>query len=115
LALSNKVERDAWYLGASYNAGPHYFAVSYADADELDCSGFAAATVVGQTLCNGTGANMWAAMYQYSLSKRTSLFAHYVNIDNDEFASYTFGVNSLSGVAPGADPQGFGVGVKHTF
>lgn len=115
-AASSETERDAWYLGASYAAGPHYFALSYASADELDCSGNVAGTAIVQTLCNDTGADSYAAKYAYSLSKRTELFAHYVKIKNDRFASYNFGVNALSpSVAPGADPEGFGVGVKHTF
>jgi predicted porin len=110
------VERDAWYVGASYAAGPHYFAMSYASADDLDCSGNVAGNAVVQTLCNDTGAQSYAAKYAYSLSKRTELFAHYVKIKNDRFGSYNFGVNALSpSVAPGADPEGLGVGVKHTF
>lgn len=114
-ASTGDVERDAWYLGASYAAGPHYFALSYADADDLDCSGTAAGTFIVQTLCNDTAAQSYAAKYAYSLSKRTELFAHYVKIKNDQAGSYTFGVNALTTVAPGADPEGFGVGVKHTF
>jgi len=117
---TGEIERDAWYIGASYAAGPHYFALSYADADELDCSGTAAAGILAQTVCNGTGASMYAARYAYSLSKRTELFGHYIKVKNDEFAQYNFGVNAFSapgqaGVAPGADPEGFGIGIKHKF
>jgi predicted porin len=115
VANTGDVERDAWYIGGSYTAGPHYFALSYADADDLDCSGTVAGTFIAQTLCNNTAARSYAAKYAYSLSKRTELFAHYVKIRNDQAASYTFGVNALTTVAPGADPEGFGVGVKHTF
>jgi len=112
---TGNIDRKAWYVGASYAAGPHYFALSYADADNLDCSGTAAATILAQTVCNDTGANMYAARYAYSLSKRTEVFAHYIKVKNDQFGQYTFGVNTLSNVAPGADPEGFGVGVKHKF
>lgn len=118
--LSGEVERDAFYVGASYTTGPHYFALSYAAADDWDCSGSGFLTV-NPARCNDTGADMYAAKYEYSLSKRTSVFVHYVQIDNDSQAQYNFGTNPLTdanvsgAVAPGADPEGFGVGVKHKF
>jgi predicted porin len=114
-AATGTVERDAWYLGASYTAAPHYFALSYADADDWDCGGTVALSAGVIARCANTAGKSYAAKYAYSLSKRTELFAHYIKIKNDANAQYTFGVNTLSGVAAGADPEGFGVGVKHTF
>jgi predicted porin len=114
-AATGTVERDAWYLGASWSAAPHYAALSYADADDWDCGGTVALSAGVIARCANTAGKSYAAKYAYSLSKRTELFAHYIKIKNDQNAQYTFGVNTLSGVAPGADPEGFGVGVKHTF
>ena len=40
-----------------------------------------------------TGSNQWEISYTYPFSKRTSVYAGYVKIDNDSNASYTFNIN----------------------
>jgi predicted porin len=84
-----------------------------------DSTGDATAAVGGigaPTPANGgqTGASQWIVGYGYVLSKRTELYALYSRIRNDAAASYDFSTNAI-GTAAGADPTGFGAGIRHTF
>jgi predicted porin len=63
--------------------------------------------------------NSWALAYTYSLSKRTNLYASYASLDNN--SGGVFGLSSSSvtiapaATAPGADPDVFSLGLRHTF
>jgi predicted porin len=63
-----------------------------------------------------TGATMYNLSYTYDLSKRTSVYAGYVYIDNKDRANYTFGMNGNGlNVALGKDQQGLILGAVHNF
>lgn len=64
-----------------------------------------------------TGASMFELSYTYYLSKRTSLYAGFVRINNQANASYQLGVNGLRGRSTdtGAGVSGFIAGLKHNF
>jgi predicted porin len=66
-----------------------------------------------------TRGNSWALAYTYSLSKRTNLYASYASLDNN--SGGVFGLSSSSvtiapaATSPGADPDVFSLGLRHTF
>jgi predicted porin len=69
---------------------------------------------------SGTGTNTDAKLfgigYDYSLSKRTTLYTTYARIDND--GTGTFSVSGTKGAAApaaGGNSTGYEVGVRHTF
>ncbi|HVK56160.1 MAG TPA: porin [Burkholderiales bacterium] len=103
---ANEAEMDTWFVSYLGKFGPHNLRASYGQNNELEIDG---------TEQTDTKARFWALGYGYAWTKRTELYALYVNIDNDTNSSNTFGVNTLAGAGAGADPRGFGVGVKHTF
>ncbi|WP_439687164.1 Outer membrane protein (Porin) [Cupriavidus oxalaticus] len=61
-----------------------------------------------------TGAWQFTVGYDYPLSKRTAVYAYYSRINNRSHAIYDFAINGV-GVEPGADPQTFALGLRHTF
>jgi predicted porin len=80
------------------------------------------------TLGADTGAQQWEISYTYALSKRTLMYAGYVQIANRSNGAYNFGVNAIGGacglsasgqVAGGcgdsARPQGIITGLVHFF
>ena len=74
-----------------------------------------------------TGAKLFEVGYEHSLSKRTMLKAVYAHLNNDNKASYDFGINAVginaAGMgAPaaglnttGATIQGIQLGLRHSF
>jgi predicted porin len=53
--------------------------------------------------------------YSYTFSKRTDVYGVYSKIKNETNSKNDFAINGVTGVAAGADPTGFGVGIRHTF
>lgn len=98
-------DRTVWGLGAAYAMGPFTLKGQYYRAgDTADV--------------NNTGADMWAIGADYSLSKRTTVYAAYATTDNDSGAKYSAfggGHGDDPGTSAGGNPNGFGIGVKHTF
>lgn len=68
---------------------------------------------------NGTEADgkakQWVLAGTYDLSKRTQVQAYATKLSNDKAATRNFGINQLTGVAAGSNPQAIGVGIRHTF
>lgn len=113
-ATSTTFERTAWALPLSYKTGAHGFSFTYARANNVKGTG------------GDDGLSRKATMgmlgYEYAMSKRTSISATYVQINNDTAGAYDFwhgssnvGNVSAGGVAAGADPRMLSFGVKHTF
>jgi predicted porin len=114
---STTLKRNAWFASVNHKMGNHVLRAAYIKAD--DTSGDATTAVGGagaptQGNSGQTGASQWILGYGYSLSKRTELYTLYSRIRNDAAASYDFSTNAI-GVSAGADPTGFGAGIKHTF
>jgi len=90
-------------VGGIYTAGPNKF---YASVHQ-------------QRLENGARGNGFSLAYSYTLSKRTNLYSSYGRVRNNGLG--VFGLTSAGGTfappatAPGADPQVFNVGVRHSF
>jgi predicted porin len=101
-------DRDAWYLGLAHKFGNNTAKIAYADAD---------AAVAGD------GADYWAIGLDHSLSKRTTVYALYTQVDNESAGTYSlisaphtssYSLGTAS-VAAGADMDAFAVGIKHNF
>jgi predicted porin len=113
-SVSTHVQRNAWMLGATYEAGPHVVRVSYVNA--LASTGDAKAAVGGIGAPGGdTSAKQMTLSYGYAFSKRTEVYVFYVRIDNGGNAIYNLPTNPLAGLAAGQDPQGYGIGMKVLF
>jgi predicted porin len=96
-------KRTAWFIPVTFNVTPAGKIVAqYGKAGDISST-------------SDTGATMFALGYEHSLSKRTVVKAVWSQISNDKAAFYDFGVNSVGGIMPGADPKGFQVGVRHSF
>jgi predicted porin len=59
--------------------------------------------------------NIAALSYSYSMSKRTTLYATYAHISNDDNSSMGFGGALDDGALPGQTASGVAVGVQHNF
>jgi predicted porin len=105
-----RLDRNAWRLDAAYQLGAHTFGIQYGKGDKLD------GTVNGGSFNgDGTGTDMWILGYGYSLSKRSSVFAYYTQVEN-ETNSRASGI-VFGGIGPnaGGDPKYYGVGLRHLF
>lgn len=59
--------------------------------------------------------NVWALSYTYAMSKRTTLYATYVRVDNDDKSNLGLGGGDYTAAANGENVTGFGVGISHKF
>ncbi len=116
---SGDLKRDVWVLPLSYTAGPHGLHFQYSRAKDWKGSAVDGTTVVvGTNTYSATGdsaAKMWSLVYQYDLSKRTNVHLAYSNIKNDSLAAYDFFAAGVGGVAAGADPRQYSIGLRHAF
>jgi len=98
---NNKFEQ--MNLGGAYTMAAHKFFVNL-QTNELE---------------NGAKGNGYAMAYQYSLSKRTNVYASYSTLENNSRG--VFGMNSGgTSVTPpatafGADPKALSLGIRHSF
>lgn len=107
-------ERKAVVASVSHTMGKNRISLSYGKADEGSC------TLASGAVCttDGLGATQIALGYAYSLFKSTALYAHYTQIDNDDKASYFFGVAGAATALPGgvgSDPKGLALGIRQQF
>jgi len=133
---SNNFKRDAWFLGASAPIGNGRVFGGYSTTSgnkscgTLGVSGQAVANstpaggVIAQNFfCGGdTGSTAYTLGYEYSLSKRTSVYTTYMNVDNKQYAAFQpvvakAGVNGagLSTGIVGQDMSAINLGMKHSF
>lgn len=118
------LKQNVWGLAGTYNMTPNgKLLAQYFRAKDLS------GNRTGVTDLSDTGAKFWVLGYEHSLSKRTTLLAHYTYLKNDERVStvsgngkgYDFGDGStgIAGTAGsnnnGLKLTGLQVGVNHTF
>lgn len=102
--------RSAWYLTGSYAMGPIVLKAAYGAADDSDAAG-------------NDEADFWAIGADYNLSKRTSIYAVYANLDHETAQAGTSGFGLRGGVGyaagsaigNGSEVGGFSIGIKHSF
>ena len=109
------VTQNVFGLGGTFNVTPagKLLAQAY----------FARDLKVNGSSAKDTGAKLFEIGYEHSLSKRTMLKAVYAHLNNDNSASYDFGINAVGvnntayagGNTAGATLQGLQLGLRHSF
>lgn len=112
---TGSLKRDFWGVSGTFDIGPGQLYAWYGYADDGSGSAAAGQRVGGLAKGADTRAQHYELSYSYPLSKRTTVYAGYVKIDNDANASYNFATNALANVAVGGKPEGFIAGVNHNF
>ena len=107
-------KRNIWYTGAAYTMGNATLKAAYAKASDLKGSGNASA------FGSDTGASQWSVGGDYSLSKRTTVFALYTTVRNDNAGVFSLagGATGIDGVSPadeGENATAFSLGMRHVF
>jgi predicted porin len=116
-----QLKKTGWRLQGNYTFGNHFVGLEYAKSNEVKGSStsIAGAATALAGLRNfdggGTDSKAWVLTYNYAFSKRTSLTAYYVMVNNGA-NSVNSAINS-SGIstAAGADPKYYGLNLRHTF
>lgn len=107
------VKRNAWMVGAEQKFGGNQAVYAqYSRSNELD------GDLCDFDACDNTEFSQWTLGYTYALSKRTMVKAYYTRVNNDSASAadfYLSGLGSGGLVSGGQDPQGFGVGLRHSF
>jgi predicted porin len=111
--LAGALARTSYYASVSHEMGRQ--AVHLGVGHAGDGHGSAAAGRIGYiTAGAGTGATHYTAGWDYSFSKRTSVFFYYTLLRNERNGVYDFAINSL-GAAAGSTLKGSALGLRHNF
>jgi len=92
-----------WFVGR------HQFIYQYTKATDGGQRNFDPSTTPESPECSSN-----AFGYRYDFSKRSFVLLEYVRIKNNATATCNFGFNSLA-IAPGQDPEGWSLGMRHLF
>ncbi len=116
--FSRTESRDAWYVSLIQGIrGPvHQIAAAFGQAGKT--SGDYLPTLASVGTNDRTGATYWTVAYRYNFNKDLMIHAGYVQIGNDDNATYRFGSSGLSGTGMnpmGATYQGWVVGTRYLF
>jgi predicted porin len=104
------LERDMFYIPLQYAFGNNVIKGYYAKADESD----------GDLSGGDDGADFWAIGFDHNFSKRTTLYALYTMVDNDDAGTYRANSgqavsNGYTGSADDEDIDVISVGIIHKF
>jgi predicted porin len=111
---SGDLKRDLWGISATAPMGPGTLYAFFGHAGNGKGGAADGTRVGGLAKGSDTSSNQWEISYTYPFSKRTSVYAGYVRLDNERNASYTFNINSYP-IAIGGKPDGFVFGMIHLF
>lgn len=115
------IDQDVWGIGGTYNVTANgKLLAQYYSADDID------GKLTGIPNLSDSGAQFWVFGYEHSLSKRTTLVAHYAHLKNDDRTGtvaggatkgYNFGDGAIPAGFTGNEVKisGFSVGVSHSF
>lgn len=109
---SGALRRDAWYLSATRQFGPHALRLGVAKAK--DGKGGARERIGFISAGPETGAVHATIGYELTLSPRTGLFAFHTRIHNDDRGAVDFAINGLRPAAS-AHLRGTALGIRHAF
>ncbi|WP_296947603.1 porin [uncultured Massilia sp.] len=109
---SGELARDAAWVAVSHQMGAHGLRLSVGRARAG--SGPSTARIGYVRSGPGTGATHVTLGYDYTLSKRSSLYAYVSRLDNGGNAAYDFPINGI-GPAAGATLKGMALGMRHNF
>ena len=106
--------RNAAYISLTHQIGPHGLKLGLARAGD-GRGGAPDGTRIGYVVKGAkTGATHYTAGYDYSFSRRTSVFAYYTHLSNQRSGVVDFAINSLT-PSPGATLKGVALGMRHAF
>ena len=114
-APGQSLQRNAWQIAVTHQLGERQeLALSYVKANPARGN---TTKQVGGIGIPGTdsGASQISLGYTYRLSRRTDLWAAYTRITNGATAAYNLPANGISGLKPGQNPSGVGLGITHRF
>ena len=94
---SGDIMRNFWGGSVTWNLGPGQLYAMYGQAQNGSGSALDGQQVGAVRKGANTGAQQWEVSYTYALSKRTLMYAGYVQIANRSNGAYNFGVNQISG------------------
>jgi predicted porin len=109
---NSDLTRNFYALSATVPIGPGELYAFFGTA--RNGSGPTGAAVGQVRAGSNTGADQWEISYTYALSKRSLLYAGFVQTRNDDNAAYNFNINPYT-VVNGANANGFVVGMVHFF
>jgi predicted porin len=113
-----ELKQNVWGIGGTYNVTPNgKLLAQYYSADDLS------GNRTGSADLSETGAKFWVLGYEHSLSKRTTLIAHYAQMKNDNRTStvagagkgYDFGDGKTGFTGNDVKLSGLQLGVNHSF
>ncbi len=103
--FKKNADTDIWTIGSSYKMGNNTFKLQYAERDDLDN-------------LDKSGSDQLSIGLDHSMSKRTTVYAAYALVQNDESAkrkSWGGGHDSEGDAVMGEDNDVFSVGIVHKF
>jgi predicted porin len=112
-----ELKQNVWGIGGTYNVTANgKLLAQYYRAADVDGS-------LGATDLSDTGAKFWVLGYEHSLSKRTTLLAHYAYLKNDSRTStvagagkgYDFGDGATGFTGNDVKLSGLSIGLNHNF
>lgn len=114
------LKQNVWGLGGTYMVTANgKLLAQYYHANDLSGSR------TGVTSLSDTGAKFWVLGYEHSLSKRTTLLAHYAYLKNDSRTGtvsggatskgFDFGDGKTGITGDGTKLSGLSIGLNHTF
>jgi hypothetical protein len=109
-----KYDRQAVQVGLKHRMGNHEFRARWQYAD----AGNAKAMDGSKVPTNGIGAKNYALGYAYYLSTAAQVYLYWTEMDNERFATYTFGTAGpayVSTLQAGSDPWAVGLGLRYAF
>jgi predicted porin len=111
---AGSLKRDLYGVSLTSSIGPGVAFAFIGRAQAGTGSAPVGTRIVGLARGPDTGSTQYEVSYTYELSKRSYVYAGYVRIQNEENASYTFGVNAYP-VRIGGKPEGWVLGMVHFF
>ena len=107
------LEIEHWMVSGKHNfPGPLDIRFSYMDADEYECG--SASLASGSCVETDTDATAFNLGLFYTMPAGTELRIVYSEVDNEDNATYDFGINGAGGGA-GADIEAIGIGMVQWF
>lgn len=109
------LKRNFWGVSGTIPAGPGKIYAFWGHAGNGTGSAADGERVAGIVKGSDTDANQWEISYTYPLSKRTSVYAGYVKINQGSNGAYNLNINAYPTATYGADPGGLVLGMIHLF
>ncbi|MDX2504264.1 MAG: porin, partial [Gammaproteobacteria bacterium] len=114
---------SVWTVGGSYKMGNNTIKLQYSDRDESGlnaCDGAGGGVGSGVLSCDD-GSDQWSIGLDHAMSKRTTVYAAYATVDNDDdsarksWGGTNSGHDGEGNAVRGEDADVFSVGIIHKF